>query len=144
MTDPMVDLYVEYGWPEHTGPSPQTRALVIQRANGYCEWIGCKHVGTDVHHRQNRKAGGRHGASADRVNGPAYLIVACRYHHRMVTSQHGMALAIARETGWVLFEHEDGLEVAVLTRHRPEPVFLREDGTWWPSTLPRDWRGLTT
>lgn len=137
------DLYLEIGWPERLGaPTPETRALVMRRSNAYCEWIGCRAVGTDVHHRLNRKAGGRSGLSSLRVNSPAYLLVACRYHHQMVTSQHGVSLQLARETGWLLREHEDGTQVAVLTRHRPEPVLLKDNGSWYPTTLPREWRGL--
>jgi hypothetical protein len=138
MISPEPDLYIEYGWPDRDGtPSPAHRALVVWRANGYCEWPGCRSPGSDVHHRLNRKAGGRAGASADRVNAPSALVVACRRHHHTVTSAHGGGYTDARRRGWVLHEHEDPAATPILTRHRLEPVYLTDDGGWWPTTIPR-------
>lgn len=131
-----ITLYVEEGWPEGTGPSEYTRALVRDRAGYYCEWLACRTPGTDIHHRLNRKAGGRNRAGHERVNSPAYLLLACRHHHDLVTSAYGPRLREARDRGWLLTEDLDGEAVPVLTRHRPEPVWLLTDGTWWPTTLP--------
>lgn len=96
----------------------------------WCEWPGCDQLGTDRHHRLNRKDGGRHGVMADLVNGAAWLLKACRTHHRGVTSAHGEALLLARATGWLLLEGQHGELVPVLTRHWPEPVWLLPDGCW--------------
>lgn len=141
MTGPI--LYVEEGWPDRPGITPHTRALVQYRAGYYCEWHACRSPGTDVHHRLNRKSGGRYGDMADQVNGPASLLFACRHHHDQVTSAWGRALAEARRRGWLLQEHQHPEDTPVWTRHRPEPVWLLPTGDWWPTTLPHPTRPAT-
>lgn len=134
--DPRPFLYVEDGWPEGTGASPYTRALIVWRAGHYCEWQSCRTPGSDIHHRLNRKAGGRHGLMHDRLNSTAALLLVCRRHHEQITSAHGMLLGDARDRGWLLREHQHPEDVPVWTRHRQtEPVWLLTDGTWFPTTL---------
>jgi hypothetical protein len=108
-------------------------ALVGQRSAGWCEWPGCRRPGTDRHHRLNRKAGGRHGTAAQRINGAAWLLVCCREHHQAVTSPTGAGRAAAIERGWLLLEHQHAEAVPVWTRHHLEPVLLAADGTWTPA-----------
>ncbi|WP_250029709.1 hypothetical protein [Paractinoplanes maris] len=115
-----------------TGPSKAVRALVAVRSEGWCEWHDCWLVAAEVHHRLNRKNGGRHGEAAVRINQPAWLLHACRRHHSLVTSPVGADRALARESGWLLHEHEDALSVPVLSRHGL--VLLENDGTHTPTT----------
>lgn len=100
-----------------TGPSRKVRDIIARRSDGWCEWRGCFLVAADVHHRKNRKAGGRKGEAAELINQPAALLHACRLHHDLVTSPVGAARTVARESGWLLLEHEDALTVPVLSRH---------------------------
>jgi hypothetical protein len=120
------------------GPTRRTRLLVYARAGatdgwpGGCEWPGCTRPRTDVHHRLNRKAGGRHGQMRARLNRAAWLLACCRHHHRQVTSAHGDELAAARAAGWLLVEGQDAAVVPVLTRHHQGPVLLDDAGGWTP------------
>lgn len=111
-----------------TGPTPAVRNAVAARSAGQCEWPGCVRAATDVHHRLNRKAGGRHGAMAALINGVAWLLHACRPHHEFVTSPHGEARVLALATGWLLLEGQDAELVPVRTRHAVGPVWLTAAG----------------
>lgn len=113
-----------------TGPTPAVRALVAARSGGRCEWPGCTQPGTDVHHRLNRKAGGRHGAARERINGAAWLLAACRPHHDQVTSPTGGVRVLVERAGWLLREHQDAALTPVSTCHHPMPVLLTALGTW--------------
>lgn len=118
-----------------TGPSKTTRDLVHKRSGDRCEWPGCPRMRRDVHHRLNRKDGGRHGEMRDRLNGAAWLLDACRHHHRLVTNPVGEDRILALHMGWLLEEFTDGaptdaLLVPVLTRHHPRPVLLDNAGDW--------------
>lgn len=113
-----------------TGPKQSTRDVVKERSGGMCEWPACPEMATDIHHRLNRKDGGRHGEARERLNGPQWLLHACREHHRKVTSAWGAVLILAKRMGWVLMEHQDALRVPVLTRHDEYPVWLLPDGKW--------------
>lgn len=110
-----------------TGPSARVRALVHARSGGWCEWAGCWLIAVDIHHRLNRKSGGRHGEMRERINQGAWLLDACRMHHDLVTSPHGEARVLARESGWLLREGEDARSVPVLSRHGL--VWLADDGS---------------
>lgn len=111
-----------------TGPKRPTVALLAARSDGWCEWPTCNQLATDNHHRLNRKAGGRHGEAAERINGAAWLLAACRTHHRRVTSAYGAVLILVKRMGWVLTEDQDATVVPVLTRHDEHPVLLDNDG----------------
>jgi hypothetical protein len=114
----------------NAGPAQATVTLLRARSGGVCEFPDCRKAATDKHHRLNRKAGGRRGAMAERINGVAWLLDACRTHHAYVTSPHGEALTWARRFGWVLVEGQDALLVPVLVRHSASAVFLSADGAW--------------
>lgn len=118
----------------YTGPSATVRAKVRARAGHCCEWPGCGRVATDLHHRLNRKQGGRHGARREQLNQPAWLLYACRAHHEHVTSAHGLRLVDVRAMGWVLTEGQDATEEAVHTSHGW--VLLDNDGFF--TSLPGD------
>ena len=120
--------------PRDTGPSQRVRNLVAERSQGWCEWPVCVQRATDVHHRLNRKQGGRHGKMADRINQPAWLLHACRDHHAVVTSPVGEARLQALAMGWVLLEGHDAVRIPAVTRHGR--VWLTNDGRfiWSPST----------
>jgi hypothetical protein len=110
-----------------TRPTAKVRALVRERSGGWCEWAGCWLAASEQHHRLNRKQGGRHGEAAVRINQAAWIVDACAEHHRLVTSPHGAARQLARESGWLLEEHEDARAVSVLSRHGR--VWLGDDGS---------------
>lgn len=114
----------------HTGPVRPVLQVVNERAGELCEFPGCCDRWTDTHHRLNRKNGGRHGEAKERINGAAWLLKACRSHHRLVTSAFGAELKRFKDMGWVLMEHQDALRVPVLTRHDEEPVWLLPDGSF--------------
>ena len=113
-----------------TGPKQSTRDLLRARSGGICEWPDCSAVATDAQHRLGRKVGGRRGAARERLNGVAWLIHTCRTHHEFVTSPIGEDREQARRMGWLLEEYEDAAQVAVTTRHHPEPVWLDSAGGW--------------
>lgn len=118
-----------------TGPPQKTRDLVHKRSGDRCEWPGCRRMRRDVHHRLNRKDGGRFGEMRDRLNGAAWLLDACRHHHQLVTNPVGDDRILALHMGWVLEEFTNGqptdaLLVPVLTRHHPSPVLLDNRGDW--------------
>jgi hypothetical protein len=115
-----------------TGPKKSVTELVDERSGGVCEWPDCGQRQTERHHRLNRKNGGRHGEAKERVNGVAWLLGACRPHHRRVTSPVGEVRKEALDKGWLLLEHQDATRVPVWTRHSDEPVYLTADGAWVP------------
>ena len=112
----------------YTGPPAKARALVRIRADHMCEWPGCGRVGTDYHHRLNRKMGGRFGARRTELNSPAWVVLACRTHHEHVTSASGVRLVDVRAMGWVLTEEQIGTDVAVQTRRGW--LLLGNSGGW--------------
>ena len=111
----------------YTGPSVRTRRVVRARAQDGCEWPLCGRVGTDYHHRLNRKQGGRHGHRRVEVNRPSWIVLVCRLHHDLVTSASGPALVHARQTGWVLTEDQCASSVPIEAVHGR--CWLTDDGT---------------
>jgi hypothetical protein len=97
---------------------------------GWCEWPGCNQPRTDLHHRLNRKDGGRFGEMDVEVNCASYLLAVCRHHHNGVTSQSGDRLELVKAMGWVLIEGQNARLVKVQTRHAPAPVLLDDAGKW--------------
>lgn len=114
----------------NTGPSQAVRALVAARSGGVCEWPGCGVSAVDVHHRLNRKMGGRRGETHALINTAPWLLHACRLHHAYVTSPSGEARQRALAWGWLLTEGQDAARTPVMTRHCPRPVLLRITGAW--------------
>ncbi|MFF0821186.1 hypothetical protein ACFYUR_12445 [Micromonospora haikouensis] len=119
-----------------TGPTADVRALIAARCGGWCEWPACPRPYTDVHHRLNRKSGGRHGAAAVRINGAGWLLAACRPHHERVTNPVGDVRVEAERMGWILREHQDAEVTPVFTRHGW--VLLGGDGGFEPYSLNHD------
>jgi len=126
-----------------TGPPQRVRHLVYRRCGadivrrrivtpGLCEWPGCDQPRTDLHHRLNRKSGGRGGAMRVELNCASYLLGCCARHHRAVTSAVGEQLRLARAMGWVLAEGDDARLVPVLTRHALGLIVLDDAGGWEP------------
>lgn len=120
--------------PRDTGPAAEVRALIAARSGGCCEWPVCPRLYTDVHHRLNRKSGGRRGAAAARINGAAWLLAACRPHHERVTNAVGEVRADAEHAGWVLREFQNAETTPVFTRHGW--VLLTPDGGFTISHSP--------
>lgn len=115
-----------------TGPTAKVRKLAYDRSGGWCEWPGCTKPRAELHHRLNRKDGGRHGEMRHRINQAAWLLAACSDHHRLVTSPVGADRELAESSGWLLREgpDQDARLVPVLTRHAPGPVLLDNRGNW--------------
>ncbi|MGC4886754.1 hypothetical protein [Micromonospora sp. DT227] len=122
--------------PKYTGPTPEVRALVVARCGGRCEWPGCRRAAVDIHHRLNRKNGGRHGTARERINQAGWLLGACRHHHERVTNPVGEVRNEVEAVGWLLRENQDALATPVLTRHRPELVLLDNAGGWRSLPVP--------
>ena len=97
----------------YTGPTLRVRRIVRERAGDVCEWPDCGRVGTDYHHRLNRKMGGRKGDRAQEINQASWLVLACRTHHDDVTSPTGERRQLALDMGWLLLEHETACEVPI-------------------------------
>lgn len=116
-----------------SGPTQKVRQYVRDRSGGWCEWSGCGNAATDIHHRLNRKAGGRHGETRRRINQPGWLLHVCRSHHMVVTNPVGEVRVTVVAMGWVLLEGEDARVVPVQTRHHPGPVLLDDAGDWSPA-----------
>lgn len=112
--------------PRDTGPSREVRALIAARSGGWCELAGCSRRAIDVHHRLNRKSGGRHGEAAVRVNGAAWLLHVCRECHRWLTNPTGVDRQLCLDNGWVLLERQDAQQVPARLRHGI--VLLENDG----------------
>lgn len=111
-----------------TGPPRRVRRAVARRSGGICEWPGCWAAATDMHHRLNRKSGGRHGEMQELINEPEWLLHACRMHHNLTTSPFGPVRKVVMEAGWLLLEGQDAAAVLVLTRHDLDPVRLLRSG----------------
>lgn len=111
-----------------TGPPRRVRRAVARRSGGMCEWPGCWALATEIHHRLNRKNGGRHGAMQKLINQPEWLLHCCRMHHNLVTSPFGPVRKLVIDMGWLLLEGQDAAVVLVLTRHDPDPVRLLRAG----------------
>lgn len=97
----------------YTGPPAKVRKLVRMRAGDTCEWPACGRIGTDYHHRLNRKSGGRHGQRKEQINAASWIVLACRPHHEYVTSPHGKAREDVKARGWLLEEHQLAGEVPI-------------------------------
>lgn len=101
--------------------TPQARRLPIdvrasaeERSAGWCEaqLPGCTGLATQPHHRVTRKAGGRHGAAAqrsDRLSNLLHLDASC---HSLITDHPGRAYTY----GLSLREFEDPALTPVLYR----------------------------
>lgn len=111
---------------KYTGPPEKVRRLVRKRAERTCEWPACGRVGTDYHHRLNRKAGGRHGERKEQINSASWVVLACRPHHEYVTSPHGAAREDVKARGWLVEEHQVAGEVPI--RLDGGLVLLDDDG----------------
>jgi 5-methylcytosine-specific restriction enzyme A len=99
------------------GVTPDTRAVVLARADGRCERCGKFPDTYSLHHRRPRGMGGVSGDRAEVTNSPANLIVLCGSAtsagdcHPWVESNR----LAANELGLLLFQHQDP---------RTEPVTL--------------------
>lgn len=118
--------------PRDTGPPERVRKLVRARSCGRCEWPGCGSLAQDMHHRLNRKDGGRHGEMRARLNGAAWLAHCCRYHHDLVTNPVGVDRCYAEASGWLLREGLDARVVPILVGHSPCLIVFDDSGGWQP------------
>jgi hypothetical protein len=116
--------------PADTGPPERTRKLVRARSGGRCEWPDCFDLARHMHHRLNRKDGGRHGAMRERLNGAAWLAHCCPMHHALVTDPVGVERAYAEASGWLLREGMDARTVPILTGHSVHLVLFDNAGDW--------------
>lgn len=112
----------------YTGPTLETKLLLWDRSDGYCEWPGCLSMATEPHHRLNRKMGGRHGPTADLLNSVAWLMASCRFHNEYCANAKGLERVHVRDWGWVLVEGESAPDKPVRTQRGW--VRLLDNGGW--------------
>lgn len=118
-----------------TGPTLSARKLLAERSGGRCEvgLPGCWGTATDVHHRVNRQAGGRHGASRVRLNQLSALIHCCRLCHQWITTRPAWAADLGLSLrDWQEPHHEPVL----LFAHAQIPVYLDDAGGVVPMNSP--------
>lgn len=101
-----------------TGFSPTVRAVIHERAQGYCERCGEKR-GTEAHHRRPRGIGGTRRASTNKPSAGLWLCGGC---HRFVESNR----AYAYEQGWLVRQHHEPVDISVL--YRGTLVYLDDRG----------------
>jgi 5-methylcytosine-specific restriction protein A len=101
-----------------TGFSSQVRAVVIERAQGYCERCGEKR-GSEAHHRRARGAGGTRRPETNRPSNALWLCGGC---HRFVESNRSYAY----EQGWLVRQHDEPRDVPV--SYRNTTVYLDDLG----------------
>ncbi len=116
-----------------TGPTPEQRAVVLDRSMGFCEICGDQlyvwpRGWTDVHsfhHRQPRQMGGTTRAD---INSPANLLLLCGTG---ITGCHGHIEANrtdAYRNGWLVRASADPATVPVLLEGN-DRYLLADDGT---------------
>ncbi len=118
--------------PKDTGPGTAARGKVRRRSGGGCE-LGLPGCGRQAHHASHRlgkKAGGRHGEMAVRINQPAWFLDACPHCHGLVTSAKEPKLTAYRGAGLLLKEGQDARQRPVQVSWWPVPVLLDDDGGW--------------
>lgn len=101
-----------------TGFSSQVRAVIIVRADRWCERCGGER-GFEIHHRRPRGMG---GTRRPETNQPSAGLLLCGKCHRRIESHRLEAL----EHGWLVPQHRDPRDVPVL--YRGTPVFLDDHG----------------
>ena len=114
-----------------TGPEPDVRAIVEQRAGGYCERFGLPlRSGAHIHHRRPRGMGGSSSVDTNRASNLLWLHPSC---HAKVESERGKALS----SGFLVRQGEEPGDV---------PLFrwgwwvrLGDDGTVTPLNSHDDW-----
>jgi hypothetical protein len=121
-----------------TGPPTAARRKVRARSGRLCELAlpGCWGQATQACHRLGKKFGGRHGAMAVLINGPAWFLHGCGWCHRLTTSAEEPHLSRYRAAGLLLVEGQDARQVAVKVRWWPVKVRLDDDGLWSPEVGP--------
>jgi hypothetical protein len=105
-----------------TGPSPEVRALILDRDDHRCRRCGT-YVWQDaeIHHRRPRKRG---GTSRPEINSPENLVTLCKPCHRTVESHRTEAY----DHGWLVREGIDGpLEIPLVNIHGAR-FWLTEEG----------------
>jgi hypothetical protein len=102
------------------------RKTLVERSGGFCEirMTGCSNIATDVSHRISVKAGGRHGAEADKHARLSNVLHSCRSDHEYLHANP--AAAKAEFVGWALEEWQEPTEWPVL--YRGELSWLTDDG----------------
>lgn len=100
-----------------TGPTQETRQLVLSRARYTCEICGASNA-SNIHHRRPRGLGGTRDPE---INSPANLLAVCGSG---TTGCHGQVEAyrkIAYELGWLVRWGQDPVWVP----------FMGPGDTWW-------------
>lgn len=102
-----------------TGFSPDTRAIIIDRAVYACERCGERHSDMAAHHRRPRALG---GSKRPETNQPANGVWLCGACHRHVESYRSQAF----DEGFLVRQSQTPCEVPVL--RRGVWVLLSDDG----------------
>lgn len=110
------------------GIPADVREAVLIRDEGKCQRCGMwlANVPSSVHHRKNRKMGGRSGAAESAIHDMAALVLLCGTGTTGCHGEIGREVAQAYDDGWLVRENEDPATVPVLTewgwRHYGETV----------------------
>lgn len=102
-----------------TGPSLETKYLVIERAGAMCE--KCGRIAVDVHHRKPRRMG---GSRDPEINSPANLVLLCRDCHNWVESNRAQAMV----EGWLLYASAPPGDTPVFMG--AGWIYLKHDGSY--------------
>ncbi len=105
----------------YTGFTDSAKALVLARSGGSCEALirGCRHTGTDLHHRVNRGMG-----CAERSGGASAALLLCTSCHRWITEHP----ADAYVHGWSVRRNQLAAPSEVPVRWRGRWVLLDDSG----------------
>lgn len=113
-----------------TGPPAKTRTALRIRSGGQCEYPGCPRPAQEVHHRDERGAGGRGPKAPAWINQLGNLLDACHGHNQWASNG---SPAEARAMGWLIpMGNATPYDTPVATRHHPGKVLLADDGSWTP------------
>lgn len=112
----------------YTGPSAAVKAIVKARLDGMC--LRCRALlGSEIHHRVSRGAGGSRPAW---INEPPNLTYLCHHCHRDVT-EHPIPAYVA---GWLVRRNGPDLPESIpLTDLAGRVFLLADDGGLIPTTL---------
>lgn len=101
-----------------SGFSRQVRAIIVERAQSYCEGCGWN-LGVEAHHRRPRGAGGSKRTSTNQPSNALWLCRPCHGYAEYHRTE-------AREKGWLVRQHHEPRDIPVL--YRGTSVYLDDFG----------------
>lgn len=108
----------------YTGFSPKVRAVITERAKGFCEVCGFDAI-DHIHHRRARSMGGTRRPETNQAANGLAVSAEC---HTMLESRR----ALATENGWLVSQTANPADVPVLYGGGAW-VYLTDDGRIIPA-----------